>query len=630
MWDYSFMFPSVIILFTLLVFYFSRPRLSIRMNRTYLGMLLLEISIIGIDLLSSIADENYSSFKPWMLYVLNTAFFMLYLARAPLFFCYTTEVLRLRDKRLYCLFLPFILCECAALSSFATGALFSIQNGMYTRGAAYDLLFYCYLFYILASLVLILLRSRTMKPRDIAGCLGFNVALLVGTVIRKLAPKLLVMNTFSLVGLLITYLSFQNPDRYLSERGQAFNIRGFALALEEVLQRNDYHILAFVIRNYNHERGIYGGVQTDRAIAMVNQYLRQKFPSCMPFYLRGGRFALLGPESLDWAGIHNRVSERFQSKWDTDSGSIFLHIGFSEIKAHPRLDSADRIVNNLNLALETVGGNDASAPNNLVMDTDSIQQLDEEIDILHTLENAIDREEVEIFLQPVYQSSTRSLIAAEALCRIHDESGRIIPPGLFIPLAEKSGLINQLGAIVFKKTCEFIHGHDMKALGLQWINVNLSPVQCLRLDLAEQLSGILKHYNLQAEQIHLEITEQSIIDYTLMKEQIDMLRRIGFHFVLDDYGSGYSNLTRVKHYPFWNIKLDMEVVWDYCKTRDTLLPHIVTAFKELGFSITAEGIETEAMADALAGIGCDYLQGYLFDKPLPVDGFVAKYMNHDL
>ena len=184
-----------------------------------------------------------------MLYVLNMAFFVLYLARAPMFFRHTTDVLRLRDKRLLCLFLPFILCECAALSSFATGALFSIQNGMYTRGAAYDLLFYCYLFYILASLVLILRRSRTMKPRDIAGCLGFNVALLIGTVIRKLVPQLMVMNTFSLVSLLIIYLSFQNPDRYMSERGQAFNIRGFALALEDVLQRNDYHILAFVIRN---------------------------------------------------------------------------------------------------------------------------------------------------------------------------------------------------------------------------------------------------------------------------------------------------------------------------------------------------------------------------------------------
>ena len=162
-------------------------------------------------------------------------------------------------------------------------------------------------------------------------------------------------------------------------------------------------------------------------------------------------------------------------------------------------------------------------------------------------------------------------------------------------------------------------------MGLKWINVNLSPIQCLRRDLTDRLTGALKQYDIPAGMIHLEITEQSIIDYAMMKEQIDGLRDAGFPFVLDDYGSGYSNLTRVKHYPFIDIKLDMEVVWDYFKTRDSLLPHVVTAFKELGFTVTAEGIETQEMADVLAGIGCNHLQGYLFDRPLPIDEFVKKY-----
>ena len=95
--------------------------------------------------------------------------------------------------------------------------------------------------------------------------------------------------------------------------------------------------------------------------------------------------------------------------------------------------------------------------------------------------------------------------------------------------------------------------------------------------------------------------------------------------MLDDYGSGYSNLTRVRHYPFVNIKLDMEVVWDYNREGDSLLPNIVKAFRQMGFSITAEGIETREMADALTEIGCDYLQGFLFDRPLPMDEFVEKY-----
>lgn len=626
MWNYSFMFPSVMVLFTILFFYFSRPRLSIRMNRTYLGMLALEILIILFDILSSWADENYGRFAPWALYALNTAFFMLYFGRAFGFFRYTTDVLRLSGRRFTGLFLiPLALCEFTALSSFATGAIFSIQGGMYVRGPWYDMLFYGYLFYVLAGLGLLYWKRRTVNGQDLMGCLGFNVALLAGTVVRRLLPRLLVMNTFSLMGLLIIYMTYQNPDLYLCERGQAFNMRGFLMTLEEIVHRPDYHILGFVLRNYTNERNIYGGNQIDEAIARINLYLRQTFPACMPFYLRGGRFALLGAEKLDWEAVRSQLAERFQRQWAAESGTLYLQIGFVEIKAQSRLNSTDRVVNNMYIAMELVDGADLAAPHEVKMDAESIRQLDAEVDILRTLEEAIQTDSVEIFLQPVMDSATRRPVAAEALCRIRDRRGRVLPPSLFIPIAEKNGLIDKVGDIVFRKACAFIHEHDLKAMGLKWINVNLSPIQCLRRDLRDRLTGELEAYGIPAEMIHLEITEQSIIDYAMMKEQIEGLRGAGFRFVLDDYGSGYSNLTRVKHYPFIDIKLDMEVVWDYFKTRDSLLPHVVSAFRELGFTVTAEGIETGEMADALTGIGCNHLQGFLFDRPLPIDEFVEKY-----
>ena len=156
-------------------------------------------------------------------------------------------------------------------------------------------------------------------------------------------------------------------------------------------------------------------------------------------------------------------------------------------------------------------------------------------------------------------------------------------------------------------------------------NVNLSPLQCMRPDLRERYTAILERYGVAPERIHLEITEQSVGDNSLVEQQISELRAGGFLFSLDDYGSGYSNLTRVKRYPFVNIKLDMEVVWDYFRDRDELLPTLVRAFKDMRYSVTAEGIETAAMADAMVEIGCDFLQGYYFSQPLPVEQFAEKY-----
>ena len=125
--------------------------------------------------------------------------------------------------------------------------------------------------------------------------------------------------------------------------------------------------------------------------------------------------------------------------------------------------------------------------------------------------------------------------------------------------------------------------------------------------------------------IHLEITEESMMDYALLQKQIQTMKATGFQFVPDDYGKGYSNVTGLKHCPFINIKLDMDVVRDYCKEQDKILPALVQSFKQINFSVTAEGIETEEMANTLRKIGCDYLQGYYFSKPVPAEEFAVAF-----
>ena len=178
---------------------------------------------------------------------------------------------------------------------------------------------------------------------------------------------------------------------------------------------------------------------------------------------------------------------------------------------------------------------------------------------------------------------------------------------------------------MFIKTCKFISEHDIKAMGLEWINVNLSPLQLLRPDLSKRFAAILNEYKVSADKIHLEITEESMIDFALLQKQMKLMTDLGFQFVLDDYGRGYSNVARMKKCPFVNLKLDMEFVWDYMKEKDTILPMVVKTIKEMGFTVTAEGIENMEIADTMNKIGCDYLQGYCFSRPLPAEEFATKY-----
>ena len=624
MWNYSMTMPSLMVMITLLVFYFGRRRLPIRLNRTFLDVLMLQLYVLLFDFLSTNANENFQQLPVSLVYLLNMAFFALFLARTYLFYRFTREVLGFKPGRRaqVLLALPFAACGLVTLSSPLTGAVFTVGADGCRNGPLYSLLYICFFIYVFASVALVVVRGRSLRRWDRVVVLAYNGVLLIGIAMRMLMPNYQAMDTFCMLAILIIYLAYLNPDLYVTDRGAAFNMRAFRAMLRELSDRGQYRILGFALQNYNQERAILGGQQMDRAIARINHYMISDFPNCMPFYLRGGRFALLSRDDTDWKAIQQRVQERFQQSWHLENADIYLSAVFAYVDSESRLSGADRIISNLILTLDGARQSGSAAGEGASLDA---QQVDRQVDILRSLEQALESGQVEVFLQPVVDAATRKIAAAEALARIRDAEGKLIPPGLFIPIAEKSGYINQLGDQVFEKTCAFIRDHDMERLGLQWINVNLSPIQCMQRGLAERFSEILDRYHVSADAIHLEVTEQSMVDYALLQKQIQALRGRGFQFVLDDYGSGYSNLTRVKHYPFINIKLDMEVVWDYFRDRDRLLPAVVQGFKQMNFSITAEGIETQEMADALVEIGSDYLQGYLFSRPLSTEAFVEKY-----
>lgn len=625
MWNYSFTIPSAMILLILVIFYFRRPRMPIRMNITFLSLLLIHTLTLLTDYLSSRVDETYMNHSIALCYAMNLAFFVFFLARIYCFFLFTLDVLENHCKLPGVIHrvspLMFVLAELCALSSPVTHAVFFMDAEGYHRGPCYDVLYVCFFFYLLAAGALILVNRRRLSP-GVRNCLLAVVLILTfGNIARILLPTLLVMNTFCLMGILVLYLAFENPDLFLSDRGSAFNMRAFKIVLAEWSQKGSCRLLSFIVRDYSEIRGIYSGLQMDESIRLITDYLSERFPTCLVFYLRNGSFALVS-KRMDAQGMSREIASRFQKPWISGETEIMMKPAFIEVELDNKGAGTDHVISSLLLALESAAQSDYSDDQSVPL---SIQAIDQYLADKQALETALEGDGLEVYLQPLIDSRTGLLIAAEALSRVYRSDGRMVPPGVFIPIAEKSGSIIALGEQVLRKVCRFIRDNDLKALGLQWINVNLSPYQCMSPDLAGHFKAILEEYGIPAELIHLELTEQSIADYALLKHQLLTLQEIGFQFALDDYGSGYSNLTRVKQYPFKNIKIDMEVVWNYFRDRDPLLPTMVQIFKQMQFSITAEGIESREMAELMAEIGCDYLQGFYFSKPVPIPEFLERY-----
>jgi EAL domain-containing protein (putative c-di-GMP-specific phosphodiesterase class I) len=237
-----------------------------------------------------------------------------------------------------------------------------------------------------------------------------------------------------------------------------------------------------------------------------------------------------------------------------------------------------------------------------------------------SVENAIKKSDVLVYLQPIIDASTGKLAGAEALARLKDPKLGMIMPSEFISLAEENGSILTMGEQIFRKACEFMVYYG-KQISLPWINVNLSPIQCLDHNLPEEFYNIIKEYSLTPDQIRLEITEEENIDHNLLQQQIHSMEEKGFSFILDDYGTGYSNIDRIKKLSFHHIKMDKSIVWEYFKKPDDILPLTVQMFRSLGMSVTAEGVETAEMAEELTKMGCTHLQGYYYAKPMPMEQF---------
>jgi EAL domain-containing protein (putative c-di-GMP-specific phosphodiesterase class I) len=233
----------------------------------------------------------------------------------------------------------------------------------------------------------------------------------------------------------------------------------------------------------------------------------------------------------------------------------------------------------------------------------------------YDLRRALVAGEFELHYQPIVDLALNQISGLEALIRWHHPHKGMIPPATFIPVAEESGFIVQLGEWVVRQAC---------AAAAQWpgntkIAVNLSPVQFRNRGLVQTVVGALSASGLPATRLELEITET-----TLMQESqatlamLHQLRATGVRIALDDFGTGYSSLSHLQSFPFDRIKIDRSFIENIDDASSLNIVRAVAALaKGLGMETTAEGVETQHQLDTVKIEGCTAMQGYLFSRPRP-------------
>ena len=217
------------------------------------------------------------------------------------------------------------------------------------------------------------------------------------------------------------------------------------------------------------------------------------------------------------------------------------------------------------------------------------------------------------------------MIAAEALIRLFDPEYGYIHPEPMIAIAEREGYILRIGEIVFTEVCRFYSENKLDKLGIEYIEVNLSAVQCMQKHLAEQFIDIMNKYKLGPERINFEITESSaMINDAEVSRNIERFEKKGVSLSLDDYGTGYSNISYLYNLPFVIMKVDKSILWSSEKNvkADIILKNTFRMANRLNMKVVMEGVETEDQIRKLLALNCDYFQGYYFSKPIEGGKFI--------
>ena len=257
----------------------------------------------------------------------------------------------------------------------------------------------------------------------------------------------------------------------------------------------------------------------------------------------------------------------------------------------------------------------------------------ERIKIEAQLRRAIERNELSVVYQPKVDRHSGLIMAAEALVRWrHPEMGNITPDR-FIPIAEETGLICDIGAFVMDQACAQLVRWRGCGLGHVKVAVNLSRQELGSETLVADIQAVMKRHAIERGQLVLELTEGTLIDRIGPASlQLAQLRALGVEISIDDFGTGYSSMTYVKHFPLDELKIDRSFVQGLPDDKaDLAIVHAITVLgHSLGMRVVAEGIETSAQLAAVQALGIDQFQGYLLGKPLPPDQFEALAKSFEL
>lgn len=381
---------------------------------------------------------------------------------------------------------------------------------------------------------------------------------------------------------------------------------------------------AVLYLDFDHFKGVndsYGHAVGDALLVAIGARLKKCMrPGELMARLGGDEFAVLMEEvgePEDAVMVAERFLKAFQAPIQTGTQLLYCPTSIGMVMGDGGRASAENVLRDADIAMYRAKA--LGKAQCVVFEPSMREDIQTRLALASELRGAVEREELVVYYQPVLHSTSGELAGFEALVRWQHPERVLVPPADFIPLAEETGLIIEIDRWVLKTACAQLKAWLLRNPELT-LSVNLSSRQFARIDLAPFIEKVLTELQLEAHQLKLELTESLLMNTSLVvRETLASLRDLGVRLHIDDFGIGYSSLAYLQRFDADALKVDRSFIMRMLDNENSaeLVRTIVNMAHNLGLNVIAEGVETNEQYAQLRALGCEYVQGYLFSKPVP-------------
>jgi diguanylate cyclase (GGDEF)-like protein len=396
----------------------------------------------------------------------------------------------------------------------------------------------------------------------------------------------------------------------------------FVSLLDDFAQSDEQNLAAALI-DLNHFSDINDGLGQDvgnQLLMAVTLRLKSLGDNCKFARVGADVFGIIGPEEK----INpEKLSSLFLTSFSAGEQHLPVNACFGVCSKEDAASRGVKILNQINIALNLAK---KDRQNHFVyykkeMEDKTLWRLG----MIRQLRTDFSENRLQLWYQPQLSLSTKKVIGAEALLRWKTEDGSYISPAVFIPLAEYSGLIIEIGDWVINQACQQIKVLEQQNFPHVGISVNVSIPQFKRDNFVDNIIQATAKYDVKPSKLELEITENILMDEPqVVIDALVKLKAEGISIALDDFGTGYSSMSYLQKLPLDRLKVDRSFVTDIAKPGESLIADtIINLGKQMNLKVIAEGIEDEEQQAHLISQGCDEVQGFFYAKPMPADQFLT-------